>query len=237
MKKLVIPLIFAILLAPFAAVRAVAADESTASYARIENEGVYLYKSPDEADGLFALPRSYFVEILGETAQYYYVSYLNDRAEYRAVKGYCKKAEVTPVDYTPQTPFLEYKITVTYSLSGGSIVPDDPLANFTAEAVYYGEFNFGTNVYYYVYREGSFGYVPAKSCSTPDYPVNTEHTTVQTPSNEDSTSGGTAQGNAVRIVLICTLSVFAIGAVYFLFRPQKAPKAPRDPFYDEHENY
>ena len=117
----------------------------------------------------------------------------------------------------------------------GSFLPDDPLSTFTAEVVYYGEFNFGTSVYYYVNRDGAFGYVPAKSCSKPEYPVNTEHTEV----NQPDTGQGTvsAQGNAVRIVLICTLAVFAVGAVYFLFRPQKTAKKPRDPFYDENENY
>lgn len=233
MKKLIFPLLLAILLVPFAAARTAYADD-TKSYARIESEGVYLYGSPDESDGLFTLPRTYFVQILGETAQFYYVSYLTDRSDYKAVKGYCKKTEIVPVDYTPVTPFLEYKITVTYSVDG-SFLPDDPLSTFTAEVVYYGEFNFGTSVYYYVNRDGAFGYVPAKSCSKPEYPVNTEHTEVNKPDTGQGTVS--AQGNAVRIVLICTLAVFAVGAVYFLFRPAKDGEKPRDPFYDENENY
>ena len=215
-----------------------AEEENFSQYARIEQAGVYLYATTDEMDGLFTLPRTYFVRILGETSQYYYVSYLADKADFKAVRGYCKKTEITPVDYQPETPYLEYKITITYSVEGGGILPDDPLSTFTAQAAYYGAFHFGTSVHYYVYREGAFGYVPAKSCSVPDYPINTEHTAPVTPPEDNKTNNSSApRNNAVRIVLICTLSVFAIGAIYFLFRPQKTSRPPRNPFYDENENY
>lgn len=237
MKKLIIPFLLAAMTVPFIFAHGAFADsDAPASFARIEAEDVYLYASPDESEGLFVLPSTYFVQILGETALYYYVSYLQDNVGFPSVKGYCKKTEVKPVDYTPETPFLEYTITVTYSVAG-SIAPDDPLSTYTAEAVYYGEFHFGTSVFYYVNIGGKFGYVPAKSCSVPNYPINTEHTSTEQRPNQDTAAGSTAQSNAVRIVLICILAVFAIGAVYFLFRPQKTPKPSRDPFYDENENY
>lgn len=189
---------------------------------------------PTNRTGCSPLPRTYFVQILGETAQFYYVSYLTDRSDYKAVKGYCKKTEIVPVDYTPVTPFLEYKITVTYSVDG-SFLPDDPLSTFTAEVVYYGEFNFGTSVYYYVNRDGAFGYVPAKSCSKPEYPVNTEHTEVNKPDTGQGTVS--AQGNAVRIVLICTLGRVRRRRGLFSLPARKRRRKAARSLYDENENY
>ena len=231
MKKLIIFIFITFSPLLFISPHKTFADTST--YARITQSGIYIYSTPNENDGLFTVPQSYFVKIIGELDDFYYVSYLNDTAPFKEIKGYCKKSQVELVDYTPNTPFLEYKIKVTYSV--GESIPNNPLSSYTLDAVYYGEFNFGTSVYYYVNINGEFGYVPQNSASEVNYPINTERTPTQTQIPENVTNK-TSQNNAVRIVLICALSVFAIGAVYFLFKPQRI-KTPPNPFYDETENY
>ncbi len=230
MKKIIALTLIILLFSPFPTYSAKA---ESGEFARISTSGVYLYSSPNENDGLFMLPQSYFVKITGETNDYYYVSYLTDELPYVKINGYCKKPEITRVSYTPDTPYLKYQTEITYTLSNELL--DNPLSTYKTLAVYYGEFNFGTSVFYYVNLNGQFGYIPSSNCSKLDYPVNTEHTFSENETPPKSELSST-QNNAVRIVLICTLSVFAIGAIYFLFKPQKAKNAPK-PFYDENENY
>ena len=67
MKKFILSaaLLLAVLpAAALAAARPARAEE--ALYARVLEEGVYLYSSADETSGLFILPRSYFVRIESE---------------------------------------------------------------------------------------------------------------------------------------------------------------------------
>lgn len=230
MKKIIALTLIILLFLPFPKISAKA---ESGEFARITTSGVYLYSSPDENDGLFTLPQSYFVKITGETDDYYYVSYLADEAPYIKISGYCKKSEITRVSFIPDTPYLKYQIEITYTLSNE--LPENPLSTYKTFAVYYGEFNFGTSVFYYVNLNGQFGYIPSSNCSKLDYPVNTEHTFSEneTPQQSEFSS---KQNNAIRIVLICVLSVFAIGAIYFLFKPQKTKNAPKT-FYDENEDY
>ena len=215
---------------PFPA--AVSAQESAdCGYARITEEDVYLYSSPQETSGLFILPRTYFVKITGETGEYYRVEYLTGEGNISSVRGYCRMDSVVPVDYIPETPFLVYRTQVTFSAGNGNL-PDGFFTEYTVGADYYGTFPYGSSVYYYVNLDGEFGYVPASACPPLDYPENTEHTQTETPPDEAPVHNSV---NAVNIVLICARSVAALGAVYFLFRPAK-PAKRASPF-DDYEQF
>ena len=190
------------------------ARAETYGYARIMDDSTYFYSEADEDAGLFLLPRTYFVQIIGDAGDYYQISYLDGQENVKAVKGYCKKSQVTPVSYLPQTPYLVYRIQVTYSTDEPSF-PDGFLEEITLSADYYGAFYYGSALCYYVYLNGSFGYVPASACSKPDYPENTEFTDPPDPSPVPQKKDVTG------IVLTCILASAAILAVWFLFRPQK----------------
>ena len=207
-----------------------AAETSEGSYARVMQEEVYLYSSPQEESGLFILPRTYFVKITGEEAGFYQVEYLTDTSA-RPVYGYCRIGDVEPVDYVPETPFLTYETEVTFTV-GSSDLPDGFFTAYTVPAAFYGTFYYGSSVYYYVNMDGEFGYVPASACPPLDYPENTEHTQTETPPDEAPVHNSV---NAVNIDLICALSVAALGAVYFLFRPAK-PAKRASPF-DDYEQF
>ena len=209
--------------------RAASAEEA-ATYARIMNENVYFYARADADSGLFVLPRTYFVRIAGEAGNYYAAEYRTGSA---ALSGYCLKAEVEPVDYIPETPFLDYRTEVTFETEGADGLPADFITRYTVPADFYGTFPYGSATYYYVSLEGTYGYVSETACPPLDYPLNTEHMQEETPPAETPQSGGV---NAVNIVLICALSVAAIGAVYFLFRPSKTPR-PRQTYGDDAEDF
>ena len=240
MKKICTFLLFAAVIAAASACAAAPAlsasaeTENDEKYARIVADGVYFYSSADETAGLFILPRTYFVKIVGEAGDYYRVRYLEGYGQGAALEGYCRADEIEPVDYIPSVPYLDYSITVTYRTEGGGISPSDSfLTEYTVAARYYGEFVYDSATCYYVRIGDEAGYVPAAACSVPDYPENTEHTQTETPApapSEEGKSFGT-----LNIVLICVLAVVALGAVYFLFRPAKLGKNASSP-YDETED-
>lgn len=138
------------------------------AYARIEQDGVYLYRSPSADSGLFVLPSSYFVKLSGEAGEYYIVEYLSGTQGRTAVRGYCLREEVTPVDYTPATPYLYYAVDVTFRTEADTGLPAGFITEYTVSAPYYGTFRFGSSTYYYVELNGAFGYVPATACSLLD---------------------------------------------------------------------
>lgn len=210
-----------------APVRAEENPESGYGYARVTQEDVYLYSQPQAESGLFILPRTYFVKITGETGDYYRVEYLTGTSA-TPVRGYCRTDDMEPVDYIPETPFLLYDTEVTFTV-GSADLPDGFFTEYTVPAAFYGTFYYGSSVYYYVNMNGEFGYVPASACPPLDYPENTEHMPAETPETPQE-SGGNA--NVVNIILICALSVAALGAVYFLFRPAKPASARPAPFDD-----
>ncbi len=189
------------------------------AYARVTQEGTWLYAAADGNTGLFILPVTYFVRVTGRADGYYSVQYLEGTAGRTAVAGWCRAEEVTPVDYTPETPFLYYDVDVTYRAGEG--LPEGFLDDYTVQAAFYGLFLYGSSTYYYVELDGAFGYVPAAACSALAYPPNTEHAEAETPA--DGSSAPAAEGGcaAVNIVLACALCVAALGAVYFLFRPRR----------------
>lgn len=209
--------------------RIVRAEES-AGYARVVNENVYFYAQADAGSGLFVLPRTYFVRITGEAGNYYAAEYRTGSA---ALSGYCLKAEVDPVGYVPETPFLDYRTEVTFETGGAEGLPSDFITRYTVPADFYGTFPYGSATYYYVALNGTYGYVPETACPPLDYPLNTEHMQEETPPAETPQSGGMS---AVNVVLICALSVAAIGAVYFLFRPAKTPR-PQQSYGDDAEDF
>lgn len=221
-----LPLAFFTGFAP-APVRAAETAESGYGYARVLQEEVYLYSQPQAESGLFILPRTYFVKIAGEAGEYYRVEYLTGTSA-APVRGYCRMDDVEPVDYIPETPFLLYQTEVTFTV-GNAGLPDGFFTEYTVSAAFYGTFYYGSSVYYYVNMDGEFGYVPAGACPPLDYPENTEHMQAETPETPQESAGNT---NVVNIILICALSVAALGAVYFLFRPAKPASARPAPFDD-----
>ncbi len=111
-------------------------------YAKIEQDGVYLYNSPKSEDDakLFQLQNSYFVRLLeNANDEFYYCAY-------KDVYGYVKKSEVVAMDGTPKTPFVEatFRIYATQGLgmySSPSINNDNlkcTIPYLTDNLVYYG---------------------------------------------------------------------------------------------------
>ena len=222
MKKIAVLFLAALLwLLPFAPARAETAD----TYARVTQAQVYLYEKPEQDSGLFILPETYFVRITGEAGDYYSVEYMSGVQNRTAVRGYCLRSDVERVDYVPETPFLVYDTTVTFRTSEG--LPDGFFTEYDVTAAFYGTFSYGSSTCCFVELDGRFGYVPASSCDPLAYPPNTEHSET-TSTDTDPGSPAPQSASALNVVLISALSVAALGAVYFLFRPSKKQPRPLD---------
>ena len=198
------------------------AGSEAPSYARIEQDGVYLYRSPSADAGLFVLPRSYFVRLAGEAGDYYAVEYLTGTQGRTAVRGYCLRDQVSPVDYVPSVPYLCYEVDVTFRTEADAGLPAGFITEYTVGAPFYGTFRFGSSTYYYVELNGAFGYVPATACSLLDYPLNTEHTDIAAPETQPEAQEQPQAGGGLSvaaIVLLCVLGAAGLGLLYFLFRP------------------
>ena len=127
----------AILFAPFAARTTEYAaaqqgnavqDVMNAAYARANSRTAYFCTDADLSTGIFAVPYTYCVEILGEEGEWYRVKYAEDYGIYRALYGYVLKSDFTPLEQAPQTVYLYKSVSVTFSQdqpSGNLPVIDD----------------------------------------------------------------------------------------------------------------
>ncbi|MBQ8885820.1 MAG: hypothetical protein IJY62_05590 [Clostridia bacterium] len=195
------------------------------SYAYVPTEHVYLYSDVEDASsrrGLFRLPCTYYVRILSSAGEYYRVEYLSDGKSTRQVRGYCKKSELIPVDYTPAVPYLYKTLELTYTLPDAS-GKDGSLSLLKLTCAYYGDYTDGTDAYCYVLLNDEFGYIPRPANFS--FERNTEyesrHQTVTPPAKTPQTeSAGMAPGQIALLVLLCLL-VPAIAAL--ILRPSKRP--------------
>ncbi len=189
-----------------------AAKAETPAYAYIPSSGVAFYSDSEEATRLllFTLPETYFVCILGETNDYYRVSYLEDVGNARKITGFVEKSSVIPVDFIPETPYLDKKIEVTYYTSGSTDKSGDILSHITITCIYYGDYTESGKTYCYVLRGDNFGYVERPMGFT--YIRNTEYADKTQPSEPDNESEepqtdkkGLSPAQIVFLVLLCLL--------------------------------
>lgn len=223
MKQFVILLMF-LLFIPYAGPYCVAGAETTDLYAAVDLEEVYFYSQPNETSGLFIIPRTYYVKVVKLADPFCSVEYLEDAPPYRKVSGYCKKSELYFVDFTPARPYLKKEITVEYVLPDQPSPPvDSGLSTLKATYLFYGTYRIGSSLYWYVYGNGEFGYLPATEELTyelnDDYIAKTDPEPTQNPSDTPS-----ASLSGVHIFLICAVCVLAAVAAFFLLRGKPAPK-------------
>ncbi len=223
MKKFilaVLPLFYFILLCFPPTVRA---DASSHGYACVLSDETYFYSSENADGGLFILPRTYYVKVLEIKNPYTKVEYLTDGATTRKLVGYCKTAELTFVDYVPQTPYLYHFFDVTYTAehTGGS--GDGFLNTVTLTCAYYGDYFVGSTAYAYVLQNDGFGYVPRPASLT--YPENTEYAERNAPT--DKPSDGAEEepsSNPAQIAILVVLCLLApILAAIVLRSSRKKP--------------
>lgn len=223
MKRIILFLLIAMSILSPTAVTARADGETPAElYAVADSREVYFYSEPKESSGLFILPYTYYVKVISLGDPFCRVEYLDDTAPYRKITGYCKKSEITFVDFTPARPFLRREITVRYSLDNNRpAIGTGTFDSVEVNYLYYGSYRAGTSLFHYVYANGEFGYVPADEEIL--YDLNTDYleqvSATLPPVQEDPAA--TSSLSAVQITVICVLCVAVVGIAAFVLRGKR----------------
>ncbi len=129
-------------------------------YACILTPDVFFYATPDENQGLFLLPATYYVRLLDYGNEYCRVEYFHDDAQTKKLTGYVKTSLLTFVDYVPKRPYFFYTFTLSYRIDETLLEDSAFLNEITISCTYYGDYKIGSKTYCYVLRGDSFGYVP-----------------------------------------------------------------------------
>lgn len=237
----VVLLVVAVIVTPVATV----AQAETIGWARIVDDDVYLYSTADSDKKTFVLEKSYYVEILDEVDNMYFVAVMQNDTDFPRITGYVYKSQVTLCSVIPIAPYYPtVRITVTGSSATLRLSPlpsASPVltATNTQQLSYYGEIvSYGTT-WYYVYYGGSFGYVEATSVSQPIVPLHPTPlpskpaaTTPSTPSTTEPSEDPTPSSSSPtsEILLIVFVVVLAVGLTLALFLPGNVRKRESNVF-------
>ncbi len=235
MKKFIFSALCVILylvcaLAPLARHPARADDTATGAYACVLEENTFFYAAKDEKQGLFLLPKTYFVKVLESEPTFTKIEYLTDSANTKKLIGYAKTSALTFVDYVPQTPYLYLSFKVTYKLSDDLLDPSF-LNELVVECAYYGDYTIGSKTYCYVLRGEEFGYILKPDglsiAENPEYADRLQSLSpTPAPENapkEEETDGASPAQIAILIALCLLVPLLATLIL----------KSPRKPPYEE----
>lgn len=181
-------------------------------YARADSRTVYFY---DEMEGksLFAIPYTYCVQVLETVGDWYRVKYAEDTGNYKALYGYCRKANLTLVDEPPENIYLNKTVTVTFKQDlGNSYLPS--LSELNVDAAFYGTLYWGDSAYSYVKYGNEFAYVYG---ANDDYPLN--EIPVEEPPEQPKAKG--ANVKTILIIVLIAVAALALVILYFTGRTAK----------------
>ena len=154
-------------------VKAETSTPKSGEYACTLTADVFFYSAPNEEDGLFLLPATYYVRLLEYAPAFCRVEYQTDSLHTQRIIGYVKTEQLTFVPYLPRQPYLQCVFDVEYKIYDATQTADGFLTHITMTCGYYGDYKVGSATYCYVLREGEFGYVPKPYDLT--IPENTEY--------------------------------------------------------------
>lgn len=200
-------------------------------YARAVNGNVNVYKlstANDSIDNVLCIvEKTYFVEILSETADDYKVNY-------NGIIGYVKKNDVVLVSGTPSTPFpvginlvlgsnCNLRSTPTTKSASSNVI--STLSKNESDITFIGRvfaeevIDFGGNTWYFVICNGEKGYIYNKYIKSvsPIYP-NTEEISLYK-SSEFTSLNPISEPNCVIIIMLLFIPCVAI--LIILYYPFK----------------
>ena len=197
------------------------------AYACVLNDGTYFYASPDETDGLFLLPKTYYVKIVEPSEDFCKIEYLYDDTSVRKLVGYAKTSDLTVVDYAPRRPYLYCVFDVSYYIDENDLNTDGFLNELTVTCAYYGDYKIGSKTYCYVLRGDSFGYIPKpvslrfeENTEYAEYLATTTPPQPDTPQTSDAPPKSTPAQIAILVALCLLVPVLA---ALILKQPKRPP--------------
>ena len=217
--KRVISFLCILLMLAFLPAPVKSANAQEERYAAAGAYDVTFYQGPDESTALFLIPFSYYVKVLSEGGTYCAVEYLYDSPPFKKVSGYCKKDALTFVGFVPKRPYLLREITVDYVLPSEGAFGSGDFSTVKQTFVYYGMRYRSDGMYYYVCKDGAFGYIAATE--EPTFELNTDYLPDPVDKTEPTAKEGGGGLSAVQIVVICIACVAAVAIAFFVLRQGK----------------
>lgn len=197
------------------------------AYACVLNDGTYFYASPAETDGLFLLPKTYYVKIVEPGETFCKIEYLYDDSHVKKLTGYAKTSELTFVDYAPRRPYLYYVFDVSYYIDADGLNTDGFLNELTVTCAYYGDYKIGSKSYCYVLRGDSFGYIPKPAALS--FEENTEYAEYLAAANPTQPDGSAdapapSPSSPAQIAILVALCLLVpVLAALILKQPKRPP--------------
>ncbi len=209
------------------------AAQKESIYAKVENDGVYLYSNPkiDNESKLFQLPNSYFVRLIENAGEDFYY------CVYKDVYGYVKKSDVTAMKGTPIMPFVEANFRV-YAPEGLGLYSKPQLSEqlkkatipyLTDTITYYGTIvgqeaiPDKSNVWIYCkfsYETNAYGYVYSVFCDKlPTITTNTERFEVIEVPFEIASKGAKELTSVAMGFIIVGVSLPCLIVLFLLVKP------------------
>ncbi len=199
----------------------------TENYARVLQDGVYIYQDASFQEPLFSIPFGYYLKVENSNSGAVKVSYGN--GNYPTIYGYARESELTFVDYVPTTPYSVIKVSTDVNdVLFNDITLQTPYFNVPKNEIlyYYGEIDNGDNILCYVYYFKKLGFIDKTSLNPFTIPDNQDPMPsdgeTSSPTDEKPTfTASSALGERLQIVIIVAISIVTISVVYFLFKPTK----------------
>ncbi|MBQ8343008.1 MAG: hypothetical protein IJY21_02750 [Clostridia bacterium] len=195
------------------------------TYACVLSDNAYFYLSQNGKDGVFLLPKTYYVHLLSYGATYSKVEYLETDAYAQKLTGYVRTEHLAFVDYIPKRPYLTYVFDLTYRLENTQPTSGDGFTELTFTCAYYGDYPIGDQTWCYVLREGEFGYVPKPDHL--EFEENTEYADYlaaqQNPTPEQNGKQKSTSSPAQIATLITLCLLVPLLAALILKPPRKPP--------------
>ena len=198
-------------------------------FAKVENSGTFLYSTQNDNAAMFEIPTSYFVKVEGFGEVFY-------KASYNGISGYVKKANISLMNGTPQTPYAQatFKIFVsnyiyTNASQNSSVVcsvntadilnyigrKDGEQVNSSSNVWYYCKLNKDGHEYCGYVFSGITDYLSTISLNTETFEKINETTIT------DDTEDLHRLSSKTKIMLIISISIPSVMILYFLIRPSK----------------
>ena len=221
------PLLFFILsFVRLPTVFATAQTLSVNSYACVLSDEAFFYSAKDEKQGVFLLPKTYYVKILEVDEAFCKIEYLYDDTYVQKLIGYAKTSELTPVPYVPKHPYLYRLMEVCYTIDGSNGQSPGFLDQIKVTCAYYGDYRIGSETYSYILRDGSFGYIPKPADFT--YDTNTEYAEwlQSNTEQEKEEESDEEQASPAQIAILIALCLLVPVLAALILRPNK--RSPYD---------
>ena len=190
-------------------------------------EDAFFYDEPRDTEGLFLLPKTYYVKLVEYGEDYSKIEY-GDGSAAPSLTGYAKTSLLTFVPYLPTRPYLSYTFEVKYTIGNDVTVDSSFLTQITAKCVYYGDYEIGSKLYCYVLRGEEFGYVPKPSSLS--FEENGEYASYLASLESEESETKEKSSSPAQIALLVALCLLVPVLAALILKPPRRPPYETDEY-------